>query len=118
MAKLVRKRPSALRDLAEIGAYLGQDSLDAEIRFYEAAEESFARILQMPNLGHVIHSLEAPNTDIRVQRVRGFPNWLVFYRVADYGVDVIRVLHGARDVGALLADTLADDQPEEERQNG
>jgi toxin ParE1/3/4 len=32
----------------------------------------------------------------------GFKRFLIFYRVTDDGVDILRVLHGARDVEMLL----------------
>ena len=35
-------------------------------------------------------------------RVAGFPNQLIFYRELESGIDVIRVLHGSRDIDAIL----------------
>jgi toxin ParE1/3/4 len=35
---------------------------------------------------------------VRVWHVRGFRNYLIFYRPIDNGVEVVRVLHGARDI--------------------
>jgi toxin ParE1/3/4 len=32
--------------------------------------------------------------------VKGFPNYLVFYRPILRGIEVVRVLHGARDIAA------------------
>ena len=116
MARLARKRPSALRDIAETGAYIGRDSLDAEIRFYDAAEQTFAQLLEMPGLGRVWTAQVVLRTEVRVQPVRGFPNWLVFYRRTEQGIEVIRVLHGARDVGAILADEIVDGPSEEPTQ--
>ena len=108
MVQRASKRPSALRDLAETGAYIGCYSLDAEIRFYEAAERTFAQLLEQPGLGHNYAPREALDFELRVQPVRGFSNWLVFYRPTEQGIEVIRVLHGARDVGAILADEIMD----------
>ena len=31
-------------------------------------------------------------------RIKGFENHLIFYRPSEDGVDIIRVLHGARDI--------------------
>jgi toxin ParE1/3/4 len=39
---------------------------------------------------------------IRVFQVRGFPNHLIFYRELANGIEVLRVLHGARNVDAVL----------------
>jgi toxin ParE1/3/4 len=42
--------------------------------------------------------------DIRQQGIKGFKKYLVFYRVTDTGVEIIRVIHGARDIEAILDD--------------
>ena len=39
---------------------------------------------------------------MRQQRIKGFKKYLVFYRASDFGVEIIRVIHGARDVEAIL----------------
>jgi len=31
-----------------------------------------------------------------------YPNYIVFYRVADPGVEVVRVLHAARDIDKIF----------------
>ena len=51
MKRRVHKSPQALDDLAEQGAFIGRDSLDAEIRFYDAAEAAFDRLVEMPLIG-------------------------------------------------------------------
>lgn len=40
----------------------------------------------------------------RVRRwpVKGFDNWLIFYRPKRDGVEILRVIHGARDIENLL----------------
>jgi toxin ParE1/3/4 len=37
-------------------------------------------------------------------RVRGFERYLIFYRPTDDGIDVVRVLHGSRDIESLFED--------------
>jgi toxin ParE1/3/4 len=39
---------------------------------------------------------------LRVGRVEGFEKHLIFYRPGDDGVEIIRVLHGARDIDSVL----------------
>lgn len=47
---------------------------------------------------------------MRFIRVKGFKNYLIFYRplASSDGIVVHRVLHGARDIGPLLEDSLDD----------
>ena len=51
MKRRVHKSPKALDDLAEQGTFIGRDSLDAEIRFYDAAEAAFDQLAEMPFIG-------------------------------------------------------------------
>lgn len=34
--------------------------------------------------------------------IPGFRNYLIFYRPMENGVEIVRVLHGARDIAAAL----------------
>jgi toxin ParE1/3/4 len=97
----VTKRPRAKADLLEHYVYIGEDNLDAADRFLTAAEVAFEKLASMPHIGRSWQS-EAP----RLENVRVWPisNWkyLVFYEPVESGIDVIRVLHGAQDVAAII----------------
>ncbi|MFC1707767.1 DDE-type integrase/transposase/recombinase [Planctomycetota bacterium] len=41
---------------------------------------------------------------IRMWSIRGFKNHLIFYRPSPEGLDVVRVLHGARDIPRILGE--------------
>ncbi len=45
----------------------------------------------------------AVSEGIRRWRVNDFENFLIFYRPIDDGIEVIRVLHGARDIESLFS---------------
>jgi len=103
MASVVHRRPAALRDLEESGAFIGRDSLAAELRFYEGAEATFKRLAEMPGLGRERSELAHERLrGLRSFPIRDFENWLAFHRPTPHGIDVIRVLHGARDLSAVL----------------
>jgi toxin ParE1/3/4 len=40
--------------------------------------------------------------DLRVWRIEGFEKHLIFYRQTPDGIDVVRILHGARDIDSVL----------------
>jgi toxin ParE1/3/4 len=47
--------------------------------------------------------LSAPRlADLRRWPVSGFPNHLIFYQPTEGGIEVVRVLHGARDLATML----------------
>ncbi len=57
----------------------------------------------MPALG-VARRFENPRLEgLRMFSVLGFRRHLVFYRPTAAGVEVVRVLHGARDISSILA---------------
>ena len=42
--------------------------------------------------------------ELRIFPISQFPTYLVFYRPLPEGIAVVRVLHGARDIGGILAE--------------
>lgn len=56
----------------------------------------------MPRMGRP-RQFRNPQMDrVRSWAIRGFEKFLVFYRPTDQGIEVIRVLHGAQDIEAIL----------------
>jgi toxin ParE1/3/4 len=98
----VTKTPDARRDIVGIADYLLQHSIDAAVRFLDAVEETCRTLADNPELGGLCHFEGFDLGAVRVWQVRGFPNHLIFYRAEAYGIDVLRVLHGARDTESIL----------------
>jgi len=98
----VNKTSTAKQDLTDIATYIAVDSLDASDRFLQAADTAFLRLAEMPGLGTRRDFHNPYLKDIRYLPIAGFENYLIFYRVTEKGIDIIRVLHGARDVDALF----------------
>lgn len=96
--------PRADRDLDDHFLYLAQRSPKSASRFFNAAQTTFEKLADMPELGSVGQFSHPKLTGVRVWQVRGFENYLVFYRVVESGIEIIRVLHAARDIEPLLED--------------
>ena len=101
---LVEKRPHAIRDLSDIAVYLAEESGndDLAFRFLDAAEASFEHVAAMPAMGVEREYRDPALADIRMWRIAGFANYLIFYRPAENGIEIIRVLHAKRDIAALF----------------
>ena len=56
----------------------------------------------MPGIGERREPSNPQLAGLRVWRVEGSENHLVFYRTNDGGIDIVRVLHGARDIDRVL----------------
>jgi toxin ParE1/3/4 len=85
-------------------AYIGERNPDAARRFRLAAEATFEALALSPRIGTLYPVANPRLQGIRCSRVRRFRNYLIFYRPIDGGIDVIRVLHAARDIKAILAE--------------
>jgi len=88
--------PSARRDLLEILEYIARDKPGAALRHVERLEESCRTLAKNSQLGTVRDDL-LPN-------LRDWPvgKYVIFFRPADDGIEVVRVVHGARDYGKLF----------------
>jgi toxin ParE1/3/4 len=100
----VTKTPQAWRDVVELASFIAEDNLDAAERFLDAVEQTFALLASMPMMGRMCE-FESPQAQgLRMWRIRGFERYLVFYRPIDKGINVVRVLHGSRDIERLFED--------------
>lgn len=82
--------------------YIARDSMDAALRFLDAADGELSRLADMPGLGRHREFSNPLLADIRSWAIRGFPQHLIFYRPVKHGIEVVRVLHGARDIDSLF----------------
>ncbi len=100
MMREIYKRPQVIRDLIEIATYIDLENLDASDRFLRAAEETFKQLAQMPRTGKICQFTNPQLLDMRQQAIKNFTNYLVFYRPTASGIEIVRVIHGARDLAA------------------
>lgn len=86
--------PSAARDLDEILEYvLEQGGPNAALHVHERLYEGFSKVGAQPGIGHVRDDLA--DESLRVWAVFSY---LIIYRPETKPVQIIRVIHGARDV--------------------
>ncbi len=104
MGSTITKTPQARRDLIDLADYIARDSLDTAERFLNAAEAAFHLLANSPELGTLCEFRNPEATGTRMWSIGGFENYLVFYRPLEDGVDVVRVIHGARDIRAIFSD--------------
>ncbi len=96
-------REAARRDLIEHFVFLGENaSVNVARRFLQALHASFEGLSQMPELGAKRAFRNPRFFTVRMWPVKGFERYLIFYRPIDDGVEILRVLHGARDIERLF----------------
>lgn len=98
----VRVRARAADDIVEIALRIAEEQPVAAARFQAALRLEFERLAAYPRLGRMRNFRSAELRGVRSRTVPGFRNWLVFYREVTDGIDVLRVVHGARDLRRAL----------------
>jgi toxin ParE1/3/4 len=100
--KPVRVRPRANTEIDALADYIAQDSLDTALRFLDAVQKTFDLIGEQPGIGSPRYAHLPMLEGLRVWAIFGFENHLVFYIERPGYIDVLRVLHGARDIPTAL----------------
>ncbi len=88
--------PAAEADLEVIHDYIAAENAAAAAALVTRLEDLAARLADAPGMGRARPEL--------LLNLRSFPlgSYLLFYRRSDNGIEVVRVLHGARDIPALF----------------
>lgn len=102
----IRKHPIVIQDLIEQATFIAADNLEAAEQFLVAAEATFQQLGQLPGIGRLSIFSNPLLQGIRQYPIKGFKNHLVFYRDQGSDVEILRVLHGARDLEATLEGDL------------
>lgn len=91
--------PQATQDLAQINDYLFAGDPEVADRFLSNITQKFELLANFPNMGRRRDELSSS--------LRSFPvdDYLIFYRLIEDGIEVVRVVSGYRDL-----DTLFDQQ--------
>jgi len=94
----VKQSGRARDDLREIWLFIAKDNAAAADRLIRHFNDIFKQLAEHPKMGRSRMSL-AP--DLRSHPVGSY---VVFYRLIDRGIEIVRVLHGARDIDATFAE--------------
>jgi toxin ParE1/3/4 len=83
-------------DLLEIWLYIARDNVRAANRFTTKITDRFPLLARFPDIGQQRDDLH--------KGLRSFPvgKYIIFYQRQADGVLIVRVLHGARDIGRLF----------------
>lgn len=97
------KRPQAERDIEECFVFIAEDNLDTGVYFLVAVEDSLEQLTQFPLLGKTREFQNKQFQTMRMWRVKGYENYLIFYAVTKNTIEVIRVLYASRDIEDLFS---------------
>jgi toxin ParE1/3/4 len=91
-------RPLAAADILDIWGHIAEDSIEQADRWVDKLGEKFEIIATQPLMGRARNELAT--------NVRSFPfgRYVIFYPPIEDGIDVVRVLHSARDIDAVFGE--------------
>jgi plasmid stabilization system protein ParE len=89
--------PLAAQDLESIYEYVALDSLPGAGRLVRQLREAFQKLADQPGMGHV-------REDLTERPLRFWPvgTYLIVYLAESRPLQVVRILHGSRDIERLL----------------
>lgn len=92
----ILKRPQAEADIDDLWWHIAQENPDAADRLLDTIAERCHALAHFPYIGISQEEL--------MPALRSLPvgNYLLYYLPLDDGIEVVRVLHGARDIDALF----------------
>jgi len=89
---------AAEADLESIADWIAAENPAAAADFIAELRESCTALGLFPNRFAIV-----PRYRNRNIRQRPYRNYLIFYRAQDMSVEILRIIHGARDYGRLLS---------------
>lgn len=102
MTLKVRVSPASDRDIDGHIVFIARERPEAAHRFIDALATTFDHIARMPGMGSR-RDYRNPRLDgMRMIPVSGFGNFLVFYLATTRTIDIVRVLHAARNIGIIF----------------
>ncbi len=90
--RAIRRRPLAREDILEIWSYIAEDNIRAADALVDRFDRAFAFLATNPKSGRARPDI---GRGIRSFVVRPY---IIFYRALAGGIDVARVMHGARNI--------------------
>lgn len=89
--------PEAREDLLEIRDYISKDNPEAARRVIVRLRDAATKLADTPRLGHVREDLAD-----EALRFWSVYSYLIVYRPKTRPLEIVRILHGARNVAEIL----------------
>ena len=103
---MILKSRQAVLSIIEQATWLSERSSRAAFRFIDATNEAFSLLEKNPEIGHHYQFTSKRLSQVRIWRISGFKEHLIFYRPYPQGVEILDVIHGKRDIRPILEELL------------
>jgi toxin ParE1/3/4 len=102
MTRQIRRTRQVAQDLIEIYQYIHERNAPAAERVLDAIEQSLNSLLKTPVVGRQWNSPDPRLEGMRVTLVTPYRNYLIFFRPVSDGIEVYRIVHGARELERIV----------------
>jgi len=99
----------AKQDIVEIALYIASGNVRAAQEFREALERTYAALEIMPQIGSVRSFGDSRLAYVRMLPIQKFEKYLLLYCFTGDTIEVIRVIHCARDLPYVLGESNEDE---------
>jgi toxin ParE1/3/4 len=90
--------PEAAQDLDEISTYYAVNNIEAGEKLIDEFEARCKYLVSFPNIGRSYRNIRSYLRGI------SFSGYILFYRVGNDEIEILRVVNGSRNLEALFAD--------------
>ena len=98
MRRRLKVTDTAQGDLLEIWSFIARDNPKAADKLLTTITKQFDKLLKFPEIGRQRNELLLHLRSIAVK------NYVIFYQLTDKYVEIVRVLHGGRDIRRIFAE--------------
>lgn len=103
MKRKILLLPLAEGDIDNYFTYLEENAgPDVAVRFNESVFLSLKLLQERPFLGSERPYFSPVLEGVRIWFVKGFENCLIFYRISDRAIHILRILHSSRDTESII----------------
>lgn len=103
--KPIRITPKADQDVDQCFEWIHSNNPETGRRFLDAVDQTYVTISQMPGIGSRRYADLSLMPGVRMIKVKGFEHYLLFYLEREDRIDVVRVLHSARNLPQALRES-------------
>jgi len=99
---LVLITPLAQQDVSDLWEYLAEASAERADELLNTLHEKCQTLAEFPEMGRARHELLFNLRSFAVKR------YIIFYQPIEGGIEVLRVLHGTRDIDVAFDEMLGE----------
>jgi len=108
MKRRIRRNRQVEADLISIYTYIHEKSPAAAEKVLDGIEQYVRSLLDTPGIGTLWNSPDPRLKGLRVAVVKPYRAYLAFFRATPEGIELFRIIHGARELGPLIEELEID----------